>query len=104
MSKKSIPVNNANSPSDSEELISPIEDLQIRNNQQQFTPEQIKNLGQISAYSIGKVNENLSKTFAELKSAIKPINEKINQIKAQQNMVIAKNMFSASISETAGPL
>ncbi|BBE17813.1 hypothetical protein AQPE_1970 [Aquipluma nitroreducens] len=54
----------------------------------QFTPEQIKNLGQIAAYSVNKVNENFSKAFAELKSAIKPIDEKINQLKSQQSVVI----------------
>jgi len=60
---------------DIDEIISLIEDLKVQFNQQQFSPEQIKNLGQISAYSIGKVNKSLSKAFffyANL-STIKPL-------------------------------
>lgn len=83
------------STSDSEVLISLIEDLQISINQQQFTPEQIKNLGQISAYSINKINENVSKVLSELKVTINPIDEKINQIKSQQNVIIRnEHVFS----------
>ena len=88
LGKRAIPINQANSTSDSEELISLIEDLQIRINQQQFTPEQIKNLGQISAYSVNKVNENLNKVFTEIKAVIIPIDEKFNLLKSPQNMVI----------------
>ena len=88
LSKKSIPENQANSTSDSEILNSLIKDLQIRINQQQFTPEQIKNLGQISAYSANKVNENLNKVFTEIKAVITPIDEKFNLLKSPQNMVI----------------
>ena len=86
--------NQANSTSDPEELKSLIEDLQIKINQQQFTPEQIKvlqtNLAQYSAYSLGKVNDSLRKIFTELKAIITPIDEKINQLKSHQNMVIRK--------------
>ena len=60
----------------SDDILSLIEELKVQANQQRFSPEQIKNLGQIAAYSIGKVNENFSKVFAELKSAIKPIDRK----------------------------
>lgn len=74
----------------SDEILSLIEELKVQANQQRFSPEQVKNLGQIATYSIGKVNENFSKAFAELKSAIKPIDEKSNQIKSQQNVVIRK--------------
>jgi hypothetical protein len=88
LSKKSIPDNQANSTFDPEELISLIEDLQNRINQQQFTPEQIKSLGQISAYSVNKVNENLNKVFTEIKAVITPIDEKFNLLKSPQNMVI----------------
>ena len=88
LSKKSIQDNQANSTSDSEILNSLIEDLQIRINQQQFTPEQIKNLGQISAYSVNKVNENLNKVFTEIKAVITPIDEKITLLKFPQDMVI----------------
>lgn len=90
----------------SDEILSLIEELKVQTNQQQrFSPEQIKNLGQISAYSIGKVNENLSKAFAELKSAITPIDEKINQIKSQQNVVIRKeHVFSVDFQNSKAAL
>ena len=91
---RATPINQANSTSDPEELISLIEDLQIKINQQQFTPEQIKvlqtNLAQYSAYSLGKVNDSLRKIFAELKAIITPIDEKFNLLKSPQNMVIRK--------------
>lgn len=96
---RATPINQANSTSEPEELISLIEDLRIKINQQQFTPEQIKvlqtNLAQYSAYSLGKVNDSLKKIFTELKAIITPIDEKINQLKSQQNMVIRKeHVFS----------
>lgn len=93
LSKKSIPDNQANSTFDPEELISLIEDLQIRINQQQFTPEQIKNLGQISAYSVNKVNENLNKVFTEIKAVITPIDEKITLLKFPQNIAVRNDHF-----------
>jgi len=97
--KKTIPDNQTDSTSDPEELISLIEDLQIRINQQQFTPEQIEvlqtNLAQYSAYSLGKVNESLRKVITELKALITPIDEKINLLKSPQNLVIRKeHIFS----------
>lgn len=53
------------------------------------------NLGQISAYSLGKINDSLRKVITELKALITPIDEKMNQIKSQQNMVIRKeHVFS----------
>ncbi len=89
----------------SDEIISRIAELKVQANQQRFSPEQIKNLGQISAYSIGKVNENFSKAFAELKSMIKPIDEKINQIKSQQNVVICKkHVFSIDFQNSKAAL
>ena len=42
LGKKATPNYQADSTSDPEELVSLIEDLQIRINQQQFTPEQIE--------------------------------------------------------------
>src|SRR5674476_771558 len=99
MGKKTIPDNQTDSTSDPEELIPLIEDLQIRINQQQFTPEQIEvlqtNLAQYSAYSLGKVNESLRKVITELKALITPIDEKINLLKSPQNIVIRKeHIFS----------
>jgi len=92
LSKKSIPDNKANSPSDSEELISLIEDLQTRINQSQFTPEQIEalqaNLAQYSAYSLGKVNDSLRKVITEFKTVITPIDEKITLLKFPQNIAV----------------
>ncbi len=92
LSKKSIPDNQANSPSDSEELISFIEDLQIRINQPQFTPEQIEalqaNLAQYSAYSLGKVNDSLRKVITEFKAVITPIDEKITLLKFPQDIAV----------------
>lgn len=74
----------------SEELISLIGELKVKLNQPQFSKRQIENLGQIAANSINLINANFSKAFAEMESAIKPIDEKINQIKSQQNVVIRK--------------
>ncbi|MDP2338979.1 MAG: hypothetical protein Q8N05_21500, partial [Bacteroidota bacterium] len=97
--KRATPINQANSTSDPEELISLIEALQIQiKQQQQFSPEQIKvlqtNLAQYSAYSLGKVNDSLRKVITELKTEITPIDEKISLIKFPQNMVIRKeNVF-----------
>jgi len=88
LSKKSIQDNQANSTSDSEILNSLIEDLQNRINQQQFTPEQIKSLGQISAYSVNKISEHLNKVFTEIKAVITPIDEKITLLKFPQNIAI----------------
>lgn len=94
LGKRATPINQANSTSDPKELISLIEDLQIQINQQQFTPEQIRvlqaNLGQISAYLLGKVNDSLRTVITELKATITPIDEKINLLKSPQNMVIRK--------------
>lgn len=93
LGKKKIPDNQAVSTSDSEELISLIEDLQIRINQQQFTPEQIKSLGQISAYSVNKVSEHLNKVFTEIKAVITPIDERISLLKFPQNIAIRNDHF-----------
>jgi hypothetical protein len=87
LDKNATPDNRTDSTFDIDVIISLIEEMKVQINQQQFSPEQIKNLGQISAYSINKVNENFNKAFAELKSAIKPIDEKINQLKSQQSVV-----------------
>lgn len=89
----------------SDEILSLIAELKVQASQQRFSPEQIKNLGQIATYSINKVNENLSKAFAELKSAIKPIDEKINQIKSQQNVIIRKeHVFSVDFQNSRAAL
>jgi hypothetical protein len=93
LGKKPIPDNQVDSTSDPQELISLIKDLQIRINQQQFTPEQIKNLGQISAYSVNKVNENLNKVFTEIKAVITPIDERISLLKFPQNIAVRNDHF-----------
>lgn len=89
----------------SDEILALIEELKVQANQQRFSPEQIKNLGQIATYSINKVNENFGKAFVELKSAIKSIDEKINQIKSQQNVVIRKeHVFSIDFRNSRAAL
>ena len=86
-------------------IIPLIEELKVQINQPRFSQEQIKSLGHISAYSISKVNESFSKAFAELKVAIKPIDEKINQIKSQQNVVIRKeHVFSIDFRNSKAAL
>lgn len=90
---------------DIDEIISLIEDLKVQINHQQFSLEQIKNLRQISAYSINKVNENFNKAVAELKTSIKPIDEKIAQIKSQQNVAIRKeHVFSIDFRNSRAAL
>lgn len=95
LGKKTFPENQADSTSDPEELKSLIEDIQIRINQRQFTPDQIEflqtNLAQYSAYSLGKINDSLRKVITELKAQITPIDEKINLLKFPQNIVIRKD-------------
>jgi hypothetical protein len=80
LDKTATPEDQTGSTFDRDEIISLIEELKVLINQQRCSPEQIKSLGQISAYSIYKVNENFSKTFDELKAEIKPIYEEITQI------------------------
>ena len=82
------------SSTNSDEIISLIEELKVQINQQQFSPEQMKNLGQISAYSISKFNESLNKVFTEIKAVITPIDENINLPKPPQNTFVRKeNVF-----------
>ena len=65
-----IPDNQTDLTFDIDEIILLIEDLKVHINQQQFSLKQIKNLGQIAAYSINKVNESAGKIFTELKTII----------------------------------
>jgi len=98
LGKKATPNYQANLTFDPSELVKLIDDLRYHANQRQFSPGQIEvlqtNLAQYSAYSLGKVNDNLRKVFTELKALITPIDEKINLIKSQQNTVTRKeNVF-----------
>jgi len=105
LDKNATPIDQTDSTVNSDEIISLIEELKVLINQQRFSPEQIKNLGQISAYSINKINENFSKAIAEMESAIKPIDEKINLIKSQQNVVIRKeHVFSIDFRNSKAAL
>lgn len=90
LNKNATPDDQTDSTVNSEELISLIEVLKAKLNQPQFSKRQIENLGQIAANSINMINANFSKAVTEMESAIKPIDEKINQIKSQQNVVIRK--------------
>ena len=91
--KNGTPGGQMDSSTNSDEIISLIEELKVQINQQQFSPEQMKNLGQISAYSISKVNESLNKVFTEIKAVITPIDEKINLLKFPQNIAIRNDHF-----------
>jgi hypothetical protein len=105
LDKKSTSSGQTGSTEYSDEILSLIEELKVQANQQRFSPEQIKNLGQISAYSIGRVNQSLSKVQTELKATFKPIDEKINQIKSQQNVVIRKeHVFSVDFRNSRAAL
>ncbi len=85
---------NEQASSNPEELTVLINDLLYMLNQKQFTPEQIKelqkNLAQFSAYSLGKVNDKLTKVLTELKDIIIPINNRIEQLQTPQNSVIRR--------------
>ena len=103
LDKNATPDSQTNSTFDIEELISLIEELKVKLNQPQFSKRQIENLGQIAANSINMIAVNFSKTVAELKAAINPIDEKINQIKSQQNVVIRKeHVFYHRFSKQQG--
>ena len=105
LGSNTTPNGQTNSTVNSDEIISLIEELKVQINQSQFSEGQIKNLGQISAYSIGKVNESLSKVQTELKATIKPIDEKINQIKSLQDVVIRKeHVFSIDFQNSKAAL
>ncbi|MBW8332164.1 MAG: hypothetical protein K0M40_09105 [Prolixibacteraceae bacterium] len=94
LGKNGTPGGQMDSSTNSDEIISLIGELKVQINQQQFSPEQMKNLGQISAYSISKVNESLNKVFTEIKAVITPIDEKINLLKSPQNTFVRKeNVF-----------
>lgn len=90
LDKNATPDDQTDSTVYSEELISLIEELKVKLNQPHFSKKQIENLGQIAANSINMINANFSKAIAELKTAIRPIDEKIDQLKSQQNVVIRK--------------
>ncbi len=89
----------------SDEILSLIEELKVKLSQPQFSKRQIENLGQIAVNSINMINANFSKAVTEMKSAIKPIDEKINQIKSQQNVVIRKeHVFSVDFRNSMAAL
>jgi len=94
LGKRTVANNQTNSNFDFEELTVSINELRFLANQKQFTPEQIKelqnNLAQVSAYSLGKVNDNFTKLLAELKAIIIPIDEKVSLLQTLQNPVIRK--------------
>lgn len=50
-------------------------------------------MGQISAYSVNKVSENLNKVFTDIKAVITTIDEKINLQKFPQNIAIRNDHF-----------
>lgn len=105
LDKNATPDDQADSTVNSEEFISLIEELKVKLNQPQFSKKQIENLGQIAANSINMINANFSKAIAELKTAIRPIDEKIDQLKSQQNMVVRKeHVFSIDFRNSRAAL
>lgn len=105
LKKNAITDDQTDSTVNSDELLSLIEDLKVKLNQPQFSKRQIENLGQIAANSINMINANFSKVIAEMESAIKPIDEKINQIKSPQNVVIRKeHVFSVDFRNSKAAL
>lgn len=105
LDKNATPIDQTDSTVNSEELISLIGELKVKLNQPQFSKRQIENLGQIAANSINLINANFSKAIAEMESAIKPIDEKINLIKSQQNVVIHKeHVFSIDFRNSKAAL
>lgn len=83
-----------NSGFDTKEITALIHELRNHVNQRHFSPEQInelqKNLAHVSAYSLRKVNNDLTTVLNELKAIIIPINEKINLLQTSQNTVLRK--------------
>lgn len=105
LDKNATPDDQTDSTVNLDELISLIEELKVKLNQPQFSKRQIENLGQIAANSINMINANFSKAITEIESAIKPIDEKINQIKSQQNVVIRKeHVFSVDFRNSKAAL
>lgn len=105
LDKNATPDDQTDSTVYSEELISLIEELKVKLNQPHFSKKQIENLGQIAANSINMINANFSKAIAELKTAIRPIDEKIDQLKSQQNMVVRKeHVFSIDFRNSRAAL
>jgi len=94
LSKGEISDNQAKSNFNKEEIVLLMLEIRERLNQKQFSPEQIKELqnilAQVAGYSLGKVNDNIRKILAELKTIIVPLNEKVGQLQTPTDMVIRK--------------
>ncbi len=94
LSKSGISDNQAKSNFDTEEIVALMHELHTCINQRQFSPEQIKELqnilAQVTAYSLGKVNDRIGTILTELKPLIVPLNEKVGQLQTPTNMVMRK--------------
>jgi len=79
---------------DTEEIAALMQELRTHLKPKQFSSEQIKELqksmAQISAFSLNKISDNIRGLSKELKAAIIPIEEKVDQLKTPQNAVIRK--------------
>lgn len=94
LGKDGVSDNLTNSTFDTEEIAALIRELRNHVNQNQFSPEHIKelqkNIVQISAYYLNKINDNFRELSTKLKDAIISIKEKIDQLETPQNTVIRK--------------
>ncbi len=94
LSRGGISDNQAMSNLDTEEIVVLMNELRDGVSLKQFSPEQIKELqnilAQVAGYSLEKVNDNIRKILAELKTIIVPLNEKVGQLQTPYNMVMRK--------------
>jgi len=94
LSKGGISGNQAKSNFDTEEIGLLMHEIRNRINQRQFFPEQIKELqniqAQISAYTLGKINDKIGTILPELKTIIVPLNKKVDQLQTPLNVVVRK--------------
>ena len=111
LSKDRISDNQTKSNFDTEEIVVLMHEIQTHINQKQFSPEQIKELqksmAQISAYSLNMFSDNIRGLSTELKAAIIPIEEKVEQLKTPPTAVIRKeHIFTVDFrnSKAAGTI
>ena len=100
-----------NSTFDTEEIAALMQELRNHLKPKQFSSEQIKELqksmAQISAFSLNKISDNIRGLSKELKAAIIPIEEKVDQLKTPPNAVIRKeHVFTVDFrnSKAAGTI
>jgi len=84
----------ADTASHAERIETLLEELRTFAAQRQFAPEQInelqRNMTQVAAYSLGKVNNKLDQLFAGLSALIDPINKKMDLVNLPEHFVNRK--------------